>query len=352
MYLFLVPLIAFTIGFFTLLKREPRTLWIGILFLLWSGSALVFLALLSETYEIKILLTAVVVILIIIMAGIPLYLLSFIFILIKSGYRLIKREGARLTNFLSLSLGIFIILWICFIPDYLQSFTHPVIRGIVGFITFLISYFFMMMFIFAISAAINTYMPKRKKYDYIIVLGSGLIGERVPPLLASRIDKGIEIYKNQIKKGNTPKIIFTGAKGADEKISEGLAMWKYAKEKGIPTEHMIIEDKAVNTYENLYNSKKLLEEDYGTSQKEYGCIVVTNNFHLFRSLIWARIVGLECDGAGSKTKLYFALNALIREYIGVMYIYRKINMIIIGFAFIMSVLLTIVDIYFIRPFLQ
>ncbi len=32
-------------------------------------------------------------------------------------------------------------------------------------------------------------------------------------------------------------------------------MWKYAKDKEIPNEHMIIEDKAVNTYENLYNSK-------------------------------------------------------------------------------------------------
>jgi len=146
-------------------------------------------------------------------------------------------------------------------------------------------------------------------------------------------------------------IIFTGAKGADEKVSEGLAMWKYAKDKGIPIEHMIIEDKAVNTYENLSNSKKLLEEDYGTIEKQYRCIVVTNNFHLFRSLIWARIVGLECDGAGSKTKLYFSLNALIREYIGVMYIYKKINIIIISLAFLFSILMTIIDFYFVRPFL-
>lgn len=97
--------------------------------------------------------------------------------------------------------------------------------------------------------------------------------------------------------------------------------------------------------------KKLLEEDYKARGKEYRCIIVTNNFHLFRSLIWARIVGLECDGAGSKTKLYFSLNALIREYIGVMYIYKKINMIIIGLAFLFTILMTIIDFYFVRPFL-
>lgn len=351
MYFLLFIFIALTVGFFAMLRREPRTLWIGIVFLLWVGSIFTFLGILSETYEIKVLLTSILVIIIIIMAGFPLYLLSFIFILIKSGYKLIKKEGARLTNFLSLSLGIFIIVWICFTPNIIRGVTNPILTGIIGFITFLISYFFMMMFIFAISAAINTYIPKKGKYDYIIVLGSGLIGDRVPPLLASRIDKGIEMYKRQLQKGHSSKIIFTGAKGDDEKVSEGLAMWKYAKDKEIPAEHMIIEDQAVNTYENLSNSKKLLEEDYKAIEKQYRCIIVTNNFHLFRSLIWARIVGLECDGAGSKTKLYFSLNALIREYIGVMYIYKKINMIIISLAFLFSVLLTIIDFYFVRPFL-
>ncbi|MCR1933761.1 YdcF family protein [Clostridium tepidum] len=347
MYFLLFIFVALTVRFFAMLYKEPRTLWIGIVFLLWIGSMLAFLGILAETYEIRMLLTSVIVIIIIVMAGFPLYLLSFIFILIKSGYKLIKKEGARLTNFLSLSLGIFIILWIFFTPNIIKGVTNPIVNGIIAFITFVISYFFMMMFIFAISAAINIYIPKRKKYDYIIVLGSGLIGDRVPPLLASRIDKGIEIYKNQLKKGHTSKIIFTGAKGADEKISEGLAMWKYAKDKNIPAEHMIIEDKAINTYENLYNSKKLLEEDYKDFQREYSCIVVTNNFHLFRSLIWAKIVGLKCDGAGSKTKLYFSLNALIREYVGVMYIYRKINIIIISLVFFFSILLSIIEFYFV-----
>jgi len=62
-------------------------------------------------------------------------------------------------------------------------------------------------------------------------------------------------------------------------------------------------------------------------------------------------VGLKCDGAGSKTKLYFSLNALIREYIGVMYIYKKFNIIIISLALIFSIILTIVDINFVQPFL-
>lgn len=79
-------------GIFAMLRREPRTLWIGLVFLLWVGSVFAFLGILSETYEIKILLTSIVVIIIIIIVGFPLYLLSFIFILIKSGYKLIKKR--------------------------------------------------------------------------------------------------------------------------------------------------------------------------------------------------------------------------------------------------------------------
>ncbi len=99
-----------------MLCREPRTLWIGIVFLLWVGSIFVFLGILGETYEIKMLLTAIIIIIIIIIAGFPLYLLSFIFILIKSGYKLIKREGARVTNFF-----IFILRNIYYIMDLVYT---------------------------------------------------------------------------------------------------------------------------------------------------------------------------------------------------------------------------------------
>ncbi len=35
----------------------------------------------------------------------------------------------------------------------------------------------------------------KKAVDYIIVLGSGIRSEEVPPLLKSRLDKGIEYYE-------------------------------------------------------------------------------------------------------------------------------------------------------------
>src|SRR5699024_11587225 len=65
-------------------------------------------------------------------------------------------------------------------------------------------------------------------------------------------------------------------------------------------------------------SKKLIEADisHKESTKKHNIITVTNNFHVFRALLWARKVQLKSDGAGAKTKFYFWLNALIREFIG------------------------------------
>src|SRR5699024_11254143 len=62
---------------------------------------------------------------------------------------------------------------------------------------------------------------------------------------------------------------------------------RYAIEKGVRKENIIIENKAVNTYENLRFSKYLIEKDVsnkGGSEK-YNVITVTNNFHVFRALL-------------------------------------------------------------------
>ena len=45
-------------------------------------------------------------------------------------------------------------------------------------------------------------------------------------------------------------------------------------------------------------------------------VVVTTSYHVFRALLLAKQQGLKCVGFGAKTKWYFTLNALIREFAG------------------------------------
>ncbi|MGL5693676.1 MAG: YdcF family protein, partial [Peptostreptococcaceae bacterium] len=203
---------------------------------------------------------------------------------------------------------------------YLNSFMR------VGIISIIIiaSYLGFLFLIYLSYSYIYQKLPVKKDLDYIIVLGSGLIKDRVPPLLKSRLDKGIEIYNQQIKKGNPCKIIVSGGQGADELVSEASAMGKYLLSQGIKESDVILEDKSRTTYENMKFSKKIMDKS-----EKYNSIFITNNYHVFRASIFARKVGLKSNGVGAPTAFYFLPSALIREYIAILVIYKWISIIFI-----------------------
>ena len=340
-----IPLLIF-LAFFII---ERRTIWIGFYFTLLTGYLTTLTIIYLEFFHQKIALTIVVLFIALIVLLIPFYFTSFIIVLITTGVRLIKREGRKLHNFLSLALGIFIILWMIVslfitIPEHL-----PFLQTISFFISISITYIVIVMISFAVASLLNRVRIPWKHYDYIIVLGSGLIGDRVPPLLASRINKGIELFHKHSQEGRQTKLVFTGGKGDDELLAEGVAMANYAIEKGIDEKDIIIEDKAVSTYENLLFSKQLIDEDWKKAERSStpNLITVTNNLHVFRALLWARKVGVASDGAGSKTKFYFWLNALIREFIAVLSMHKRFHLFIFIGLFILSIVLYVIQKFYV-----
>lgn len=46
----------------------------------------------------------------------------------------------------------------------------------------------------------------------------------------------------------------------------------------------------------------------------------TTNYHVLRAGILAKSLGLNYNGLGSRTKFYYYVSAIIREYIGVIYL--------------------------------
>jgi len=343
--------LSITIILFLLLLFERRTMMLGGVFLCWVIVTTVFLIITIETYEQHIAIIVALIVVAPFVLLFPFYFVSFIILLITSGVWLIKREGKKLRNFLSITLGSFFIVWAIISPFFtVTEETHPVWMEIYLLVTFSVYYFLVTLLLFTVSSLLNRIPIPFKTYDYIIVLGSGLIGDKVPPLLASRIDKGIKLFHRFHTDDHPVKVIFTGGQGTDEMVAEGEAMAQYALNKGMKKEDIIIENKAKNTYENLLFSRCLIEEDVLNKQHggKYKTITVTNNFHVFRTLLWARKVKLKSDGAGAKTKFYFWLNALIREFIGVIYMQKKyhISFLIIGFVLITLFVLLYAYIYF------
>ena len=55
-------------------------------------------------------------------------------------------------------------------------------------------------------------------------------------------------------------------------------------------------------------------------------------YHVFRALLLARKQGMKCVGYGAKTKWYFTLNALLREFAGYLKMTWKFHALVVGIA--------------------
>ena len=145
--------------------------------------------------------------------------------------------------------------------------------------------------------------------EYIIVLGAQVRDDGPSVVLKYRLDAAIE-YLNE---NPDTMCIVSGGQGANEPVSEAEGMAKYLREHGIEENRILLEDKASNTVQNIQNSKELMKEPYN------GVGIVTNNFHLFRSVQIAKAQGLEnvYGIAADSTPLYLPNNVL-RECMGIL----------------------------------
>lgn len=336
----IIPLIILLILYFMyclLMRYESRTLWSGVGFfglsMMTIITAFFYAFYYSETLtyyplimDIGVLLVAAAVLVILF------FPLATIIMFFVEGIKVIKHEGLKLTNLLSLifAIGLFIFLFVG--PIFVKS-SNKIMTSLYAVISFAVFYLLSVLASYCLSAFLNTFhLFKKRKLDYIIVLGAGIKGEQVPPLLASRIDQGIEILKKN------PKALFimSGGQGKGEDIPEGEAMARYAINKGIDESKIIIENKSTNTKENLLFSSKLMIKE----SPRVG--LVTTSYHVFRALILAKDLGIRCIGFGSVTKWYFTLNALIREFIGYLSMTWQKHVIVIILYSIFIVILSIV----------
>ena len=298
--------------FIYVMVKEPRTLWSGVSFLFaLAGLGILFLLLIFRYSDwlqahtpIRFLLWLLMILFMLAVVLFPLLLVLTFFI---QGIQVLRREGLRPQNLLSLLFAILLFAYLVFWPqlgDWQSNFAGRMIYAIVGL---WIVYGLLLFAIYAISALLNLiHRRDNQNFDYIVVLGAGIRGERVTPLLAARLDRGIAL----LKKNKKALLILSGGQGPGEDITEGEAMARYALSRRVPPEKILVEKQSRNTRQNLEYSRELMERTHPR------VAVVTTSYHVFRALLIARRMHLPCKGFGAKTKWYYTLNALIREYVG------------------------------------
>ena len=83
---------------------------------------------------------------------------------------------------------------------------------------------------------------------------------------------------------------------------------------GIRKEQILMEDRSVNTRENMLYSKKIIDNINPQAKIAF----FTSDFHVFRAGLNSRRVKMRALGMGSPTRWYFWPNASVREFIGLL----------------------------------
>jgi uncharacterized SAM-binding protein YcdF (DUF218 family) len=164
--------------------------------------------------------------------------------------------------------------------------------------------------------------------DYVIVLGAGL-GRRgqVTPLLASRLERGREVWEALAARGGSPVLIVSGGQGSDEQVPEAEAMAAYLTRHGFPAGSLAREDRSRTTEENLGFSKVIMDAagPVGPGGGDPRCMIVTSSYHVFRTAIIARKAGIRGQVTGARTAGYYWPTAMLREFAAVFLRYRVVN---------------------------
>ena len=324
-FTFFIFFILFCI-FAGIMAREPRTLWSGVSFFFMmiclSISLFFILSEYSRWLAAHDVVIGILILLFVLAIGcmlmFPAALIVMFFI---EGIKVIKHEGVKPSNLLSMLFSILLYVYLSVWPMIGNLRKNTLSTMLYVIISFSAEYVLSLMAMYSLSAILNLiHLKKNRNADYIVVLGSGIIGKKVTPLLAARIERGMELlYSNP-----NAVLIMSGGQGPGEDIPESVAMAAYAVGKGVDAERIIMEQKSVSTEENLLFSRKLMDKEAPK------IVIVTTAYHVFRALILAKQQGLKCVGFGAKTKWYFTLNALIREFVGYLRLTWKKHALVIG----------------------
>lgn len=131
--------------------------------------------------------------------------------------------------------------------------------------------------------------------DVAIVLGAAVWNGQPSPVFAERINHGIHLFQS----GQVDHLIFTGGIGENDSIAESEAARSFAISRGIPENKILIETHSRITYENLYESCKLM-----TAAKLQTAIIVSDPLHMKRAMSIAQDIGLEAQPSPTPTTRY------------------------------------------------
>lgn len=126
----------------------------------------------------------------------------------------------------------------------------------------------------------------------VIILGASVYSDgTLSPILQDRVDTGLKLYRN----GKVKRFLLSGDNRSED-YDEVNAMRNYLVDLGVPHSHIFIDPAGIDTYDSMYRSNAIFEVP--------SAIVVTQQFHLPRTLFIAKNLGLSYRGYPAESNNY------------------------------------------------
>lgn len=130
------------------------------------------------------------------------------------------------------------------------------------------------------------------KAHTVIILGASVYSDgTLSPILQDRVDTGLKLYRN----GKVKRFLLSGDNRSED-YDEVNAMRNYLINLGVPDTHIFIDPAGIDTYDSMYRANAIFEVP--------SAIVVTQQFHLPRTLFIAKNLGLSYRGYPAESNKY------------------------------------------------
>ena len=181
----------------------------------------------------------------------------------------------------------------------------------------------LIVFTVCMAAMISHFWDKGKDdLDYIVVLGAQMRDNGPSIIFKYRLDAA---YTYLSENPDTICIV-SGGQGANESASEGDGGKEYLVSRGIASDRIIAETRAMDTNENVRYSLDIMRQA-ADSDKQLKIGIVTSNFHVFRGVHLAKkLTDDEICGIAAYTVPWYLPNNMVRECFGIIRDLRKMRM--------------------------
>lgn len=138
--------------------------------------------------------------------------------------------------------------------------------------------------------------------EALVVLGARIHPDGRPfHMLVDRLDAALQLWRQ----GAAPRILLSGRGGGELGRDEVAAMRRWLEARGVPGEALVDDGFGLRTIDTMRRCRDV----FGFRR----VVVVTNEFHLARSVFLARQAGLDALGFGAPALVDYGLGTTVKN---------------------------------------